>query len=108
MSAKSTKTKARRAKRVTGPSKASLQAIPPLDERTAITFGRGPEGLRKALEWARARRGRPRDGDAPEGSRVKSVRFSDRLWDELERTAKKRGVSVHAAMREAIVKWLAA
>ncbi len=90
------------------PSAESLREIPPIDFSKTIHFGRGPEGLRKALEWARGKRGRPRAGELPEGSRVKSVRFPDRLWDELERTAKQRGVSVHEAMREAIVKWLAA
>jgi len=89
------------------PSAASLKEIPPADPKHTLYFGRGPEGLRKLREHVSRKRGRPKKGATAEGTATKTVRFPIKVWEELERSAKKRGVSVHAAMREAIAKWLA-
>ncbi len=39
-------------------------------------------------------------------SKTRSVRFSDEVWHELERRATARGLTLHAALREAIATWL--
>jgi hypothetical protein len=91
------------------PSQESLRDIPPLDAETAISFGRGAEGLRRARAFRallRPTRGRPKRGGAASGSSGRSVRLPDAVWDELERIAEARGASAHALMREAIVRWL--
>jgi hypothetical protein len=37
---------------------------------------------------------------------TKSVRFPKSVWKALERRAIKQGITLHAALREAIVDWL--
>ncbi len=39
-------------------------------------------------------------------SKTRSVRFSEEVWHEVERRAKARGLTLHAALREAIATWL--
>ncbi len=96
-------------KRASGhPSKASLREMPEANDSNSIVFGRGPEARKKALEFVRAQRGRPRKGVEAEGTAVKSLRLPLKVWQDVERAAEARGVSIHAAMREAIAKWLAA
>jgi hypothetical protein len=34
------------------------------------------------------------------------VRFPDEVWKLLEARAKKRGLTLHAALREAILSWI--
>jgi hypothetical protein len=97
----------KRAKKHEEPSAESLREIPPIDFSKTVHFGRGPEALQRGLEWARARRGRPPKGETAEGTRTKTIRFPEKLLTELERTAEKRGVTLHAAMREAITEWIA-
>jgi hypothetical protein len=84
------------------PSKDSLEEIPPVDFGKAHVFGRGPEGLKKGLEWLR--RGRPKKGQVAEGTSTRSLRLPDRAWEELDRIAKERGITTHALVREALAK----
>lgn len=84
------------------PSAASLREIPELDVANARYFGRGPEGLRAALEYSRAKRGRPKKGEAAPGSTTKSLRMTAAEWAALERIAKKRGIALHALLRESL------
>jgi hypothetical protein len=91
------------------PSEESLRELPPLDPETAISLGRGAEGLRRARAFSallRPTRGRPKKGEAVPGSSGRSVRLPDAVWDELQRIAEARGASAHALMREAIVRWV--
>lgn len=108
MSASATKkTKKLRAREE--PSAESLREIPPLDPETTISFGRGPEGLRRLRayqELMQPRPGRPKKGERASGSSGRSVRLPDAVWAELERLADARGVSAHALMRQAIVQWV--
>ena len=39
-------------------------------------------------------------------TRPRSVRFPDAIWDQIEARAQKRGLTLHAALREAILAWL--
>lgn len=93
-------------RRTEEPSAASLRAIPELDFSKAVVLGRGAAGLRRARALLKARRGRPRQGTRPAGSSPRSVRFTDKMWLELERRAKRRGVTLHALLREVISDWL--
>lgn len=88
------------------PTSRSLKEIPELDFSTAIVLGRGHEGLKRARVLMNAKRGRPRKGARPDGSTPRSIRFSDRMWRDLERRAKRRHVSLHALLREVIADWL--
>jgi len=90
-----------------GPSAASLRAMPEIDPKTAVTFGRGEEGLRLARGWSRALRGRPKKGTEAAGTKTRSVRLQTVEWDALDAFAKARQITPHTAMREAIVHWLA-
>jgi hypothetical protein len=99
-------TKNARARKHKEPSAASLREIPPLDFSKTIEFGRGPEALKRALEWARSKRGRPKKGEKPAGTITRSVRLPEAAWKALEKAAKKEGTTVHALIREAIAKKL--
>jgi hypothetical protein len=92
--------------RAAEPSAASLRAIPELDLSRAVVLGRGAAGLRRARAMLKAQRGRPRKGIRAAGSSPRSVRFTDKTWLELERRAKRRGVTLHALLREVIADWL--
>lgn len=61
--------------------------------------GRGKEALNNALSYGAAVRGRPRKGAQAAGSRARSIRLPDATWDELEREAKARKVSLHQLLR---------
>lgn len=87
------------------PSAASLKEIPEVGP-DAISFGRGPKALKKAIEHMRARRGRPKAGQKADGSSPRSVRLPDATWEALEVRAKARKTTVHALLREAVAKLL--
>lgn len=73
-----------------------------------VSLGRGEEGRRMALGYARAvRAGRPKKGETAVGTSVRSLRLYNPEWLAVDEVAAKRGMSTHAAMREAIVQWLA-
>jgi hypothetical protein len=93
-------------KRLSEPSAASLRAIPELDLSKAIVLGRGAKGLQRARALLKERRGRPHKGVTPSGSIPRSVRFTEQMWRELERRAKRRGMTLHALLREVIAEWL--
>jgi hypothetical protein len=98
--------KADKRKRIAEPSAASLREIPEIDFSKAVVLGRGAIGLRRARALLKARRGRPKKGTHPDGSSPRSIRFSDAMWRDLERRAKRRGVTLHALLREVIAEWL--
>jgi hypothetical protein len=50
-------------------------------------------------------RGRPRRLLESGGTTPRSVRFSDEIWALLERRAQAKGLTLHAALREAILEW---
>jgi hypothetical protein len=89
------------------PSAKSLKAIPEMSP-DAVFLGRGPEGMRMAQGLSRAvRRGRPRKGEEAEGTSTRSIRLSGSHWAALEWACEQLELSPHAAMREAIVQWIA-
>ena len=50
------------------------------------------------------KRGRPIRGHET-GSKVRSVRFSDEHWAQIEEKARRMNLPLHAAMRQAILEW---
>jgi hypothetical protein len=51
------------------------------------------------------RRGRPGKGRR-RTSTVRFVRLPERLWREIERTARSKGLNLHQAMRAALLGWI--
>lgn len=90
----------------TEPSAASLRDIPELDLSTAVKLGRGAAGMRNAIEFAQAVRGRPKAGAKPAGSSVRSLRLTDEAWAELERQAVLLDTTLHKLVVYIVVGWL--
>jgi Ribbon-helix-helix protein, copG family len=92
--------------RLLEPSKASLQEIPEVDF-TKVRIRHNPYAARIAKEGITVQvgRGRPRKLQEVGGTSPRSVRFPDEVWKLLEAQAKARGLSLHAALREAILAW---
>lgn len=89
------------------PSKASLRQIPEVDFKTA-KVRRNPYAARIAAEGLTVQvgRGRPKKLLEVGKTHPRSVRFPDAVWASVEARAKQRGMTVHAALREAIMAWL--
>jgi len=89
------------------PSEASLREIPEVDFTTA-RVRRNPYAARIAKEGITVQigRGRPKKLAEVGGTSPRSVRFPDEVWKLLETRAKKRGLTLHAALREAILAWI--
>jgi hypothetical protein len=88
------------------PSKRSLRDMPELDfSQTTVT--RNPYARRIAQEGlvVQVGRGRPKRVLEAGGSSPRSVRFPDKIWALLEQRAKAKGITLHAALREAILEW---
>jgi len=89
------------------PSKASLKEMPQVDFSKA-RVRRNSHASRIAKEGITVQvgRGRPRKLTEVGGTSPRSVRFPDEVWEMLERRAKREGITLHAALREAILAWL--
>jgi hypothetical protein len=96
-----------RMRRHAEPSKASLKEMPEVDFKKA-RVRRNPYAARIAKEGIAVQvgRGRPRKLEEVGGTSPRSVRFPDEVWELLEARAKKRGLTLHAALREAILAWI--
>ncbi|MFT3913092.1 MAG: hypothetical protein QM704_03080 [Anaeromyxobacteraceae bacterium] len=95
----------RRKSRRPGPSRASLREIPEIDF-SRVKVRRNPYAARIALEGGiHVRRGRPAKGHETGPTEPRSIRFPNAVWKELEAVAKARGLSLHSAMRRAILEW---
>ncbi len=88
------------------PSAASLAEIPELS-LDAVFLGHGREGMKVARSLSRAMRGRPRKGEQAAGSSTRSLKLTDAQWEVLDALAAKLEISAHAAMREAVIHWIA-
>ncbi len=94
-------------RRTTEPSKASLREIPEVDFRTAKVRP-NPYAARIAAEGGiHLGRGRPRKGEETGATIPRSIRFPAPIWKRLERRAKAEGITLHAALRAAILDWAA-
>ena len=89
------------------PSARSLREMPEVDFSRVAT--RQNKFAKRVLDeglFVQVGRGRPRKVLEVGGSVPRSVRFSPRIWAKLEQEAEARGLSLHAALREAILEWL--
>lgn len=91
------------------PSKAALREMPEVDFSKA-RVRRNPYAARIAEQGliVQVGRGRPKKLLEVGGTRPRSVRFPEGIWGRIEARAKAKGVTVHAALREAILAWLKA
>jgi hypothetical protein len=91
------------------PSRASLRDIPEIDFSKASVH-RNPYAARIAKEGITIQVGRSRPKKLLEvgGTRPRSVRFPDIVWKQIDARAKAKGMTLHAALREAILAWLKA
>jgi len=89
------------------PSKASLKEIPEVDFSKG-RVRRNPYAKRIAREGivVQVGRGRPKRLLEVGGTEPRSVRFPPGIWRKLESRARRKGLSLHAALREAILEWL--
>ena len=89
------------------PSRRSLREIPEVDVR-GQKRRKNPYAGRIAREGIvlQVGRGRPSAGSEVGETRPKSVRFPDEVWAEIARAARKKGITVHAAIRAAVIAWL--
>ncbi len=90
-----------------GPSKASLREMPEIDFSSARAR-RNPYAERIAREglFVQVGRGRPKKLLEAGSTSPRSVRFPDEIWRKLEKRASSKGLSLHAALRQAILEWL--
>ncbi len=88
------------------PSKASLREMPEIDF-SKVQVRPNPYAKRISAEGITVQtgRGRPRKMLEVGGTIPRSVRFSPATWALLEKRAKEKGLSLHAALREAILAW---
>jgi hypothetical protein len=99
--------RAKKKQRSAGPSKASLREIPEIDFATAKVRP-NPHAARIAREGIEIQvgRGRPRKLREIGETEPRSVRFPPSVWKTLEKAARKKGLTLHAALRGAILDWL--
>jgi hypothetical protein len=90
------------------PSPRSVAAIPEIDlDRARVR--RSPYASRAAEAVAKLQhgKGRPRRGGEVGPTPTRSIRLPEAVWDALEQAAVRRGTTVHALLREAVVRYLA-
>src|SRR5260221_8821265 len=94
-------------RKVREPTKASLREIPEIDFATA-KIPSNPYAARIAREGigVQVGRGRPKKLLEVGETEPRSVRFPPAVWKKLEGTAKRKGMTLHAALRKAILDWL--
>ena len=87
------------------PSAASLREIPEVDFDSA-RVRRNPYADRAAAEGiVHVGRGRPKKGTETGPTVPRSIRFPPQVWKMLEAKAKVQGLSLHSALRAAILDW---
>ena len=88
------------------PSRASLREMPEVDLKDG-KWRRNPYAARIAAEgMILPGRGRPKKGEGPGPTTPRSVRFPVEVWERVEKRAKAKGLSLHAAIRTAIIEWV--
>jgi hypothetical protein len=87
------------------PSRASLREMPEIRGQKAR---RNPYLARIQRDGIvlQVGRGRPTAGTEVGETSPRSVRFPDEVWKEIARAARKKGITVHAAIRAAVIAWL--
>jgi hypothetical protein len=95
----------KKARKQREPSRAALREMPEVDFEAA-KVRRNPYAERIAAEgMIHPGRGRPRKGEETGPTIPRSVRFPAPVWKRLEKRAKAEGITLHAALRAAIIEW---
>jgi hypothetical protein len=82
--------------------------MPEVDFTLAKTR-RNPYSHRVVIEGASVHivRGRPKKGSETGPTSPRSIRFPDEVWQQtLEKRAKAEGITLHAALRAAVLTWV--
>jgi hypothetical protein len=88
------------------PSRTSLHEIPEVDFHSA-TVRRNPYAAKVAAEGiVHVRRGRPGKGTETGPTEPRSIRFPASVWKMLEERAEAQGLTLHSALRAAIIDWV--
>ena len=88
------------------PSRASLREMPEVDLKDG-RWRPNPYAARIAAEGViLPGRGRPKKGEEVGPTTPKSVRFPAQVWERLQKSARAKGLSPHAALRTAIIEWV--
>ncbi len=89
------------------PSKRSLREMPEVDFRKS-RLRRNPYARQMASDGlvVQVGRGRPKRLLESGGTTPRSVRFPEAIWALLSRRAKAKKLTLHAALRQAIIEWL--
>jgi len=89
------------------PSKASLKEIPEVDfSKTRVRSNPYAARIAKEGITVQVGKGRPKKLEEVGGTSPRSVRFPDEVWKLIEARAKKNGLTLHAALRKAILDWI--
>lgn len=99
--------KANKRRKQVDPSKSSLKEIPEIDF-AKVRVRRNPYAARIAKQGIDLQigRGRPRKLQEVGGTLPRSVRFPAAVWSAVDRCAKEKGLTPHAAIRVAVLAWL--
>jgi hypothetical protein len=87
------------------PSRTSLKEIPEIDFRK-VKVRPNPYASRIAAEGIHFKRGRPHKGQETGPTTPRSIRFPTPMWKRLEKQAKAKGLTLHAALRAAVLEWV--
>lgn len=88
------------------PSKRSLHEMPEVDfERVRVKRNAYARRIARQGLVVQVGRGRPKRVLEAGGTTPRSVRFPERIWVLLERRARAKGITLHAALRQAILEW---
>ena len=88
------------------PSKRSLREMPEVDFRTVrLKSNRYARRVAAGGLVVQVGRGRPKRLLESGGTTPRSVRFPDEIWALLEQRARAKGLTLHAALRQAILQW---
>jgi hypothetical protein len=89
------------------PTRASLREMPEVDfSRAKVRKNSYAARIAKEGLVLQVGRGRPKKLLQVGSTRPRSVRFPEVIWERLEQRAKRKGMTRHAALREAILQWL--
>ena len=89
------------------PSRASLEEIPEIDFKKSKGKP-NPYAARIAAEGyiINVTTGRPKKGEETGPTIPRSIRFPAPIWESLEERAKADGMTLHAALRAAVLAWV--
>lgn len=92
------------------PSALALREMPALTEEDWKNARPNPYAARIAKEAARqhAKPGRPRKGSAPAPTETVTLRLTAELRKIVEKRAHEEGITLHAALRQAVLAWVKA